>query len=701
MKKPLAELIPAILKVAAPATAAATAIVAPLAQAASGDLDPDYADHGRAGPLLELKGPARSLESLEDGGALLGGGAVEANCYWWYCYYDPAIEASSFVSALTDQGAIDDSYHGAAVTSVEVFDIARQGNGKVVAAGRRVASRNATYNKLVVFRLRADGSLDAGFGAEGIVELDAEIHGIRNQANAVLLDPDGRIVVAGARDEALIVLRLNGDGSFDDSFGTDGLFIGPAHDYFAGARLARTSSGGYRVTTADGVSCRVLGLTAEGAIDATYGDAGYAPVAEALGGALACHSAAVQPDDRLLVTGLAAGQSFAVRLLPDGAPDPAFTTADVSSSLQEATAIAVAPDGKILIGGNGLRGASVMRLQATGELDALFGDSGETTIDLPSESGASPLIHEIEVQADGAALVAGGDYASFPPRPFVARLLGDGGGDGAGVLSFQPGYLDAAESDQVSVTVRRTGGKTGAVSVAYRTQPNGGRALEGQDYESVAGELHWDDGDAGERSIAIPIVADGGEPEEYESFALALDVPDGGAGLGTRSATITIQPDGAPAGQFALDVYESTVQEYSSLQFWLYRNYYIDGAVCVTLEGKSRTATAGVDFIADPRSYCWDDQDNEAKLIEIEIVDDKTREGDETFRIELSDPTGGAIIGSRGSATITIVANDAPVRASGGGGRGGGGGSAGLFSLLLLGFAELLRSARRRFRNQG
>jgi uncharacterized delta-60 repeat protein len=697
MKKPLAELIPALLRVAAPATAAASTLVAPLAQAASGDLDPDYADHGRVGPLVELKGPALSLESLEDGGALLGGGAVEANCYWWYCYYDPEIEASNFVSALTDQGGIDDSYHGAAVGSVEVLDIARQADGKVVAAGRRVGSRRPAFDQLVVFRLAADGSLDAAFGAEGIVELDTEIHGIHNRANAVSLDPDGRIVVAGARDDSLIVLRLNADGSFDESFGTEGIFTGPNHDYFAGARLARTSSGDYRVTTADGVSCRVLGLTAEGTIDGAYGDAGYAPVAAALGGAVTCHSAAVQPDDRLLVTGLAAGQSFAVRLLPDGAPDSSFASADVSSNLQEATAIAVAPDGRILIGGNGVRGATIMRLQATGELDSLFGVAGQTTIDLPSESGASPLIHEIAVQADGAALVAGGDYASFPPRPFAVRLLGDGGGDGAGVLSIQPGFLDATESEQAVVTVRRTGGKSGVVSIAYRTVPDDGLAEEGGDYEAVSGRLEWADGDSGERTIAVPIQADGGAPEEHEYFRLSLHDVEGGAGIGTRSATITIQPDGAPGGQFALDIYETRVSELGILQFWLYRNYYFDGNVCVTLDGKSGSATAGEDFVVSADSYCWDDQDAEPKFVEIQIVDDRHREGNETFSIELSNPTGGSIVGPRGSATITIAANDAPVRVRRGS---GGGGSTGLFSLLLLGLAELLRSGRRRLRNR-
>ena len=57
-----------------------------------------------------------------------------------------------------------------------------------------------------------------------------------------------------------------------------------------------------------------------------------------------------------------------------------------------------------------------------------------------------------------------------PGPPFVARLLGDGGGDGSTVLGFaRPRIESAAEGLPAVVAVRRTGGKAGAVSVSYRT----------------------------------------------------------------------------------------------------------------------------------------------------------------------------------------------------------------------------------------
>ena len=448
-RKPLAELIPLLAKAMVPTTAVASGLLAPVALGASGDLDPEFADLGRLGPIAELKGPAWSLEALDDGRMLLGGGYLDASCRSYYCWYDLEFEASNFVGALTGNGGIDGSYDAAVIPDVEVFDIARQADGKVIAAGRRVGGSRSSLNMLVVFRLEAEGPLDTSFGINGIFELDSELYGVHNQANSVLVEPDGRIVIAGARDESLIVLRLDEAGALDASFGSGGILTGPAHDYSAGSRITRTASGAYRVTTSDASGCRVVGVNAVGVIDESFGIAGYAPVPTAGGNAIACYSMVSQDDDRLLLTGITAGQAFATRLLADGASDPAFADTDVAATLTEATAVAVADDGKILVGGNSVRGATIMRLQATGQLDTEFGNAGATIIDLPSENGSAPVIHELLSQSDGSVIAAGGNYWPGLPRPFAVRLLGAGGGDSPGVLSIVQPNLESAEEGEV------------------------------------------------------------------------------------------------------------------------------------------------------------------------------------------------------------------------------------------------------------
>ncbi len=701
MKKPLAELISRIARGAAPASAIVTSLVAPLAQGASGDLDPSFADAGRLSQIPGFDGAAWSIQTFDDGGALVGGGDVDVDFNWgcYYFWYDCDVEASNFASRLAADGSIDSAFQAALVPDVEVYDIARQADGKVVAAGRKVIGDfRHQVNTLLVFRLASDGSLDTAFATDGVFELSSADFGPIHQGQSIALDPNGRIVIAGLREvvvgdalvSELIVLRLRADGRLDTSFGTGGIYVGPGVPYANAVRIARTAAGAYRVAQTTETGCNVIGLTSQGALDAGFGTAGIAPVESAPGESVYCQSLAAEDDGSILLAGNAAGHGFATRLLASGARDPAFAADEaLASSMNDATSIASAADGRILIGGLGLKGASVMRLQATGQLDSLFGDGGRTWIDLSSESGAAAVVHDIAVQADGSVIAAGGDSSS--DSAFVVRLLGDAGGESPGILSLVDTYVSPAESEgQAIVHVRRSGGREGNVDVRYRTVA--GVASPGSDYTAISGTLHWADGDATEREILVEIADDGGPPEVYESFGIALADARGGAGIGTRNAIVEIQADGAPAGQILLDFADDVAYEGGVASVWVSRNFYADGEVSVTLTPTGLAATAGDDFDGDPVTITWADGETGGKLVEIAMPDDSNREDRETFRVELSGPTGGAILGSNTSHVIEIAANDAPPPPPP---DRGGGGAAGFLSLLLLGFAELLRSGRR------
>ena len=136
--------------------------------------------------------------------------------------------------------------------------------------------------------------------------------------------------------------------------------------------------------------------------------------------------------------------------------------------MTNATVLALEDNGSVIVAGEGVNGASIMRLQANGELDALFGNARFSLIDLPSEFGTSPLVHDMFVRPDGGVLAAGS--AGFSQRPFVIRLLGAGGGNVPGVLGItQQSIIETTEQAQeVVVNVRRTGGDSGSVSVAYQ-----------------------------------------------------------------------------------------------------------------------------------------------------------------------------------------------------------------------------------------
>ena len=131
------------------------------------------------------------------------------------------------------------------------------------------------------------------------------------------------------------------------------------------------------------------------------------------------------------------------------------------------------------------------------------------------------------------------------------------------------------------------------------------------------------------------------------------------AELGWRQWTFS--PTGHPAAKIEIDPHSMTLtpQETSdTFQVVLRRSYYFEGRVCVTLTAKSGTATAGKDFGPKPVTACWDDQYEDWQLPNLQLFNDDRKEGPETFTIELSNPTGGAIIGPIGSLTITLNDDD-------------------------------------------
>lgn len=682
MSKPLAS-----------STGIATGLVVPLAMAAPGNLDSGFADHGRIVLSGDFGTQAWSVEALDDGNALIAGGFVGEWCtYYWgyYCYY----EATNFATELTITGEIDPSFAAATPDDIAVRDAIREPGGTTLLAGLRIHG-SPDLNTLVAYRLEADGSLDTTFGSQGIFELPQDQYPAPHHANSVVQDPDGRIVISGIAGGHLLVLRLLPDGSLDTSFAEGGVFIGPPQEPEARTFVEQAANSAYRVMTTGESQCRVVGLTADGVLDASFGASGIATVAATPGEADGCSSMALQADASLVLSGTTDGHGFASRMLATGTTDPAFSADAVAAAMTEATAIRVDGDGRILVAGSGEPGAMIMRLEPDGSVDPSFGEAGTTLIDLPSEFGSAPRIHALDVRADGRVLAGGGD--PYSGMPFMVQLFGEDGNDSPGVLGFAGPNVETPEGADVVVKVRRTGGKSGSVSVQYATVSNTAwnpPPIPGEDYSEVSGTLTWGDGDSSEREIVVPVHADTGVPEEHEEFWIALSNPQGGAGLGKKNGLVSILADGAPAGQFA--IYNGVgTDELASAQVWVHRNFYAEGAVSVTVTPVAGSATAGDDFDPTPITLTWADQDTAPKIAEIRIVNDDDRESTEYFTVELTNPTGGAIVGTYATGGITIAANDQQAA-----NRGGGGGATGWLSLLLLGLAALFRSLRARVQLQ-
>jgi uncharacterized delta-60 repeat protein len=721
MKIPLVNPIPVLSRGVATTVAIAAGVLAPSAMSASGDLDPNFGDVGRIGPIVGLNGPAWSMEIQDDEGIVFAGGDVDLVCRPnRFCdLFSPSsfeLTAAGFIDRLTASGLPDSSFNAPDLVDIQVLDIALQSDDKIIAVGSYIPPNGHDprhESRLIVFRLQRSGSLDPTFGGGSLVNLPlpADTHGTSQFGGSVLVDSNGRIVIAGIRSNhqlsEQIVLRLLSDGSFDETFGNAGVFIGPAigTGFFSDAMsILQTATGGYRLMGSE--PCQILALTEGGTVDDSFGNAGIASVVNAIGDRVNCNGMVAQADGLLVMVGRADGHGFVTRLLANGESDPGFAAGDVLDVLADATALAVDSDGSIAIGGltSDFSDVVVIRLQPNGALNQSFGNAGTTVIDLPTDTSSLPVIREVVTDRENRVVAAGGDYTSFPepsfpvdvfdaPQPFLFRLFGDSDSASAGVIGVVQADLEAAEPDQVVVRVRRTGGKTGNVSVAYATV-SGDETLAtgGEDYGEIADRLTWDDGDTSEREIVVQIFDNDGVVEEAEQFRIALSDAQGGAGLGTRNATVSIRPDGEPNGQFSIQIVEPSVSESDVARVWVQRNYYYDGAVSVTLTPVAGTATADDDFIADPVTLSWADDDDFAQIVEIALNDDAMQEGSESFTVELTNPTGGAVIGPRSSGTITIEANDAPPPPPP---PRGGGGATGPLSLLLLGLAAILSSLRR------
>jgi len=224
------------------------------------------------------------------------------------------------------------------------------------------------------------------------------------------------------------------------------------------------------------------------------------------------------------------------------------------------------------------------------------------------------------------------------------------------------GYSVGEAGPTATITVIRKGGSAGAVSVDYASSD--GNATDGNDYTGVAGTLNWADGDSADKTFSITITDDA-LVEGNENVNLNLSGTTGGAALGTpQSATLSILDNDAPAAAGALQFSTPTYnigEGGITATITVTRSGIGSGAVSVDYASSNGSATDGNDYTATVGTLNWADGDTIAKTFDVPILEDALVEGDESVKLSLSSPTGGAVVGTPGNATLTIMDNDGPV----------------------------------------
>lgn len=158
---------------------------------------------------------------------------------------------------------------------------------------------------------------------------------------------------------------------------------------------------------------------------------------------------------------------------------------------------------------------------------------------------------------------------------------------------FAPGILNLVplqnpvneNAGNVTITVSRTSGRTGAVSVNYSVTPIS--ATPGEDYQAISGTLNFADGDIA-RSITIPILDDE-KVEGNESFQVRIQNATGGAVVG-QVGTITVLINDDDLGPGSLDASFDSDLDLSGIVYDLFLQP--DGKILVAGEFTASTQTA-------------------------------------------------------------------------------------------------------------
>jgi len=255
-------------------------------------------------------------------------------------------------------------------TNEAASELAIQPDGRLVVVGYTGPFGPYVTNPpdFALARYNPNGSLDTSFDGDGKVST-AFTAGWSDQGYGIALAPDGKIVAAGwgipagASGPGVIdVARYNADGSLDASFGGDGTLVSAPGSNNGAFAVVVQPDGRVVVAGFVGSDLALVRYTVRGSLDSTFGIGGVARADYGTQQALAWDLAR-QPDGKLVAAGStlpktdaeANAEAFAVaRFESSGKPDKSFSGGAISTDFGAwdlALAVALQADGKIVAGG--------------------------------------------------------------------------------------------------------------------------------------------------------------------------------------------------------------------------------------------------------------------------------------------------------------------------------------------------------------
>jgi uncharacterized delta-60 repeat protein len=271
---------------------------------ADGSLDTTFGSGGIVRIDIEGTEPAQDLVIQPDGRIVVAGGSYDLLLETYFFTVYRFATNGSFDATFGSGGIAIAPSSGSAVGHV-AYGVALQADGRIVVAGTGVTEAGAT--DFTVARFNTDGSFDTTFGIGGYASTDVSGTGEDDVARDLVIQPDGKIVVAGYPTEsdegaAFGVTRYNADGSPDTTFGAGGVVVTTIAGDTQADGIALGAGGTIVVAGKALAILRVARYDSNGSLDPSFGASGI--VTTPVGSDSAANAVAIQSDGKIVVAGL-------------------------------------------------------------------------------------------------------------------------------------------------------------------------------------------------------------------------------------------------------------------------------------------------------------------------------------------------------------------------------------------------------------
>lgn len=367
----------------------------------AGQLDGSFGDQTTPGlmtlQVVDQEQIARRLTDLNiqtDGKILMAGGQVVTNHqeipFSMRLHGYPQVQAvpqfTGYNASLPD--VLNPNFHGNGIAYTSIADLDQIGNVVVDAAQQIIVGGVTSTGLFQVVRYLPDGSLDSGFGIEGIATTSVPIEGLTG--GYLTIDGAGKILISGMSDAGrFIVAKFTNLGQLDSSF---------AGGMVQSSVISNLVAGGYIcaniITGADYANYPLIaGYTSDGKLvavrfadsgiqDLSFGQSGLATaVVPSLlkGGGIACDL-----NSSIYLAGITIDAAMVVvKMTKFGLVDTIFanngiaTTGAIANGLVDGGSVKLDGQNNIIVGGlTANQSFVVARFTPGGSLDPLFNDDG-------------------------------------------------------------------------------------------------------------------------------------------------------------------------------------------------------------------------------------------------------------------------------------------------------------------------------------